>query len=426
MRACFTLNSTCQLFFVKISIAEYFKQKLMKIKITFFRLLLSAFLCTLLMHKVDAQLTTFTEGFDAAPPTNWFVINNSKPVGETSWYQGELNQGATMTFPAQSGPKTSYIAANYSNVNTKGTISDWLITPTIIIQNGATLSFWTRTVTNSAFPDRLEVRLDTRDTSTNVGTSATSVGSYKDSLLSVNPNLIVGGYPDTGWTNYTITISGINGIDTGRIAFRYFVTDGGLEGTNSNYIGIDNVVYNAGALPVTFLGFAGVLQNNIAVLKWSTTDEINNKGFDIEKSADGQTFANIGFVAGDGNTSGINNYNFSDPKVISGDNYYRLKQIDLDGNFMYSSIIKLEFSNFGWSILGNPSSNTSVQLQLDKQYDVALQVISISGAVIQTINKGNLGQGTYSIPIDLNHETSGIYIVRLMVNGQSYSKKIIK
>jgi hypothetical protein len=400
----------------------------MKRKITLFHsvLLLSLFFAGSI-NIAQAQSTTLSEGFDAAiPPTGWAVINNSAPVGTTSWGQGVPGSGSDSTFPAQSGASASYIAVKYSSVKTEGTISNWLLTPTLVLKNGGTFSFWTRTVSGSAYPDRLEVRLNSTDTTADAGTTATSVGNFTTTLLSVNPNLVTGGYPDTGWTNYTITLSGLTGIDTGRIAFRYYVTDGGINGANSNYIGIDNIVYNSGVLPVTFLNFDGVLHNNIAVLDWSTVNENNNKGFDVEKSVDGKTYNNIGFVAGTGTTRNISNYTFSDPKMISGDNYYRLKQIDLDGNFIYSSVIKLKFSNFGWSILGNPSNNTSVQLQLDKQYNVALQIISLSGNVIQTINKGNLSQGTYSIPINLSNAASGMYIVRLMVNGQNFSKKIIK
>jgi hypothetical protein len=180
------------------------------------------------------------------------------------------------------------------------------------------------------------------------------------------------------------------------------------------------------SLPVSFLSFNGVLQNSIGVLNWSTSRETNNKGFEVEKSTDGQTYNDIGFVAGTGTTSNISNYTFSDPKMISGDNYYRLKQIDLDGNFNYSSVIKLEFSKLDWTIIGNPSNNSSVQLQLDKQHNIAVQVVSIAGNVIETINKGSLGQGTYSIPLDFSHAASGMYVVRMIIDGQSSSKNIMK
>ncbi len=180
------------------------------------------------------------------------------------------------------------------------------------------------------------------------------------------------------------------------------------------------------SLPVGYLNFDGVLQNNEAVLNWQTVSEINNKGFNVQKSTDGQTFANIGYVQGHGTSQIINNYIFADPKLLSGDNYYRLQQVDLDGNFTYSGEIKLEFSKFDWSILGNPSNNTWVQLQLDKTHEVSLQVVSLSGDVILTVNKGSITQGTYGIPLNLGNAAAGMYVVRLMIDGKSYSKNMVK
>ena len=177
-------------------------------------------------------------------------------------------------------------------------------------------------------------------------------------------------------------------------------------------------------LPVTFLNFDGSLVDNKALLSWSTATEINNKGFEVEKSMDGQTFAAIGFVPGNGNSSLVNNYSYTDNKVLSGSNYYRLKQVDIDGNFNYSSTIRLDFKNFDWAIFGNPvTSNSWLQLQLAKKANVAIQIISIDGKVIQTINKGNISEGTYSLPLTLGNAPSGIYIVKLIVDNQIFAKK---
>ena len=165
----------------------------------------------------------------------------------------------------------SYIGCNYSSVDSLGTISNWLITPTLILKNGGQVTFLTRTVNHSLFPDRLEVRLNSTDTTTNVGTSDTSVGSFSNLLISINPDLVVGGYPDSSWASYTIILSGITAKDTGRIAFRYYVTDGGYNGMNSNYIGIDSFRYSAGSLPVTFTGFNGNVQNGMGLLNWSNS-----------------------------------------------------------------------------------------------------------------------------------------------------------
>ncbi len=180
-------------------------------------------------------------------------------------------------------------------------------------------------------------------------------------------------------------------------------------------------------LPVTFINFDGVLQDGKAMLSWSTATEINNKGFEVERSYDGQTFTGIGFVQGQGNSSVVNNYNYTDEKVLSGYNYYRLRQEDIDGNFNYSSTIRLDFKRFDWAIFGNPVSSASwVQVQLTKASHVAIQVLTIDGKVISTINKGNISQGTYSIPLNLGNAPAGIYVVRLLTDDGSYSKKIVK
>ena len=185
--------------------------------------------------------------------------------------------------------------------------------------------------------------------------------------------------------------------------------------------------FDGAALPVTFLNFDGVLQNDNAQLTWRTANEINNKGFDIEKSMDGHNFKAIGFVAGHGNSSNINSYNFTDIKVLSGSNYYRLKQINNDGVYTYSSAIKLDYSKFDWTVVGNPvTSNTWVQVQIDKAANVSIQVLSMTGNLLKTISKGNIEAGTYSIPLNLDKASSGMYIVKLVVDGKSFTKKVVK
>ncbi len=74
--------------------------------------------------------------------------------------------------------------------------------------------------------------------STNVGTTATDVGDFTTLLLDIDPNYVATSYPDV-WTQYTLTIAGLSGPTSGRLAFRYFVEDGGLNGNNSDYMGID-------------------------------------------------------------------------------------------------------------------------------------------------------------------------------------------
>jgi hypothetical protein len=206
--------------------------------------------------RMEAQ-QVFSESFNA--PFNpvaagWNIQNLSAPVGSTSWFQGSGNQ-----FPALSGGLNDYAAANFNNTaptGTNNTISTWLITPTLNLVNGGVLEFATR---NSIFPfgfaDRLQVYSSTAGAGTNVGagpgTATNTAGTYTNILLDINPTLVFGLYPDT-WTIYTVTLTNIPTPTVGRLAFRYYVTNGGNAGTNSNYVGIDDVSYS---LPCNFPKF---------------------------------------------------------------------------------------------------------------------------------------------------------------------------
>jgi len=176
---------------------------------------------------------------DVGDLPDWFMQNNSSPPGATGWYQG------ASYFAAQGGGANSYVAADYLNVDGGGTISNWLLTPVVTLQNGAQLSFWTRKINELApdfFPDRIQVRLSSSGSSTDVGSTATSVGAFTRLLLDINPTYATSGYPFS-WTKYTATVTGLSAAASGRLAFRYFVENAGVSGTNSDYIGIDTAAY---------------------------------------------------------------------------------------------------------------------------------------------------------------------------------------
>src|SRR5205085_1632503 len=92
-------------------------------------------------------------------------------------------------------------------------------------------------------PDRLQVRLSTNGGSVNVGITPTDVGDFTVLMLDINPTYTPTGYP-SAWTQFTVTVSGLGSPTTGRLAFRYFVENGGPSGTHSTYIGIDTFQFN--------------------------------------------------------------------------------------------------------------------------------------------------------------------------------------
>jgi hypothetical protein len=197
-----------------------------------------AVLCLLTLGSSFSQ--AINEGFAnvaGLTAAGWNQQNLSTPIGTNpNW-----GQGNTLVFPEYSAPANSYVSTNYNAVAGAGTISNWLITPTLNLSNGDVISFYTRTAAN-VYPDNLQVRMSTNGASTNVGATNTSVGDFSNLLLEINPNLTAAGYPMI-WTQYTITVSGLAAPSSGRIAFRYYVPNGGPSGVNSDLIGIDDFAY---------------------------------------------------------------------------------------------------------------------------------------------------------------------------------------
>lgn len=171
------------------------------------------------------------EGFEdvaALPAAGWAFINASAPPGTTGWFQGN-----PAFFPAASGPPSSYIAANFNNAAFGGTVSNWLLTPTVLVANGQSLQFSLRLL-GEGFLDRVEVY---------VSSSGASTSAADFSLLGAFESDV-----DTGWQDYSLLVGGLAAPASGRYAFRYVVDDTSLNG---NYVGIDTVSINAIPTPGT-------------------------------------------------------------------------------------------------------------------------------------------------------------------------------
>ena len=191
-------------------------------------------------------VTVLSESFDnvsTLPAFGWVQVNNSTAPLGTPWFQG--NAGI---FAASSGAANSYIAANFlSTGSAAGSVSNWLMTPTVALDATSVLSFLVQTA-GDGFLDKVEVRLSTSGASTNVADFSTLLGSFQASTL-------------TGWVGLTYGMSGIDAPTSGRIAFRYVVDN---VSTAGNYLGVDSVaITSAIPEPGTYLlmglGVAGLM-----------------------------------------------------------------------------------------------------------------------------------------------------------------------
>ncbi len=166
------------------------------------------------------------------------------------------------------------------------------------------------------------------------------------------------------------------------------------------------------ALPVTLTSFTVQAINNTALLQWVTASELNNDHFAIERSADGRSFTKIGRVQGFGTTSIAQHYRFTDAAPLTGNNYYRLAQVDLDGKITYSQIRLLSLNGQGGAlkVFPNPvKSALHIQLPQAAPGQNALQLYDLTGlkVLVQSVPAGSL-----QIDADITTLAPGMYIVR--------------
>jgi hypothetical protein len=203
------------------------------------RFLLFFFSLIAISTSLNAQ--AFMEGFESTYlSTGWDTLNLSGPTPGIvrAWFSS--NQFTTPPPPKEG---LLYYGANYKAEGNNGTISTWLFAPLRTLNNGDIFQFYTFTLGTGTYPDRMEIRMSTNGPSMNAGTTPTSVGDFTTLLGVINPSLTSTGYP-TAWTKYTYTLSGLPGGGlSGRFAFRYFVTNSGLNGVNGDAIGLDSVYY---------------------------------------------------------------------------------------------------------------------------------------------------------------------------------------
>jgi hypothetical protein len=184
-------------------------------------------------------------------------------------------------------------------------------------------------------------------------------------------------------------------------------------------------------LPVT-LTFNGSKSGNGNVLSWTSSSESNNKGFYLERSADGTSFSSIAFVATkaeNGNSTSSLNYSFVDGKPFSGTNYYRLMQIDRDGKTSYSTIVILKGEKTGLAIAAlypNPARNEmklSVVTLINR--NVTISITDVSGKEVKRMNYAIVA-GDNNINLNVSSLAAGTYYLRLTSGTETKTTRFIK
>ena len=197
------------------------------------------------------------------------------------------------------------------------------------------------------------------------------------------------------------------------------------DGTNGNIANI--TMHFESPTPVTLSNFSAVKQNGANKLSWTTQTEQNNKGFEIQRSADGIQFNSIGFEnsqSANGHSNGVLNYSFLDLKPSAGANYYRLNQVDFDGKSLWSKIVSVQNGATNLSIrtiYPNPvKSDLNLVLTSQLNKNVQIVITNLEGQVVYKATR-SLIAGENKIGVNMSSFVNGAYSVKATFDGTNES-----
>ncbi|MGB1019259.1 MAG: T9SS type A sorting domain-containing protein [Chitinophagales bacterium] len=195
-----------------------------------------------------------------------------------------------------------------------------------------------------------------------------------------------------------------------------------MAGTsNGNFYYFENIT-PVSTLPVELLSFsAEPTQAETVALLWKTATEIANDGFEILHSTDAENWRSIGFVKGNGNTNEANTYDFMHKNPASKLNYYKLKQIDFDGQYEYSDIVRVNIKSglMNTEIIAVYPNPLEDELNIDFEGEINIEVVNITGEVLIKSQEKMINVKTLS---------SGIYFLRIYSENNELlsTQKVIK
>ncbi len=269
------------------------------------------------------------------------------------------------------------------------------------------------------------VWLDTRDNSVS-NISALYYSNSTDGGATWSTNERLSDYFDShlGWPNqnkmgdYFDMVSDINGANLAWAA-----TFNGEQDVYYSYIADTTIV------PVELVSFSASVAANVANLKWITASELNNHGFEIERSSDLSDWRTIGFRDGKGTTTEPQTYSYLDENLSTGIYQYRLKQIDFNGNFEYSDFVEVEIAPSGFSLSQNYPNpfnpSTAISYQLPANSFATLKVYDVLGGEIVTLVNEEKPAGLYEVEFDASEFGSGVYFYQLKAGSFIETKKMV-
>lgn len=175
-------------------------------------------------------------------------------------------------------------------------------------------------------------------------------------------------------------------------------------------------------VPVELTSLSASVSGKSVIINWSTATEKNNMGFEIQRSSDKTSFAKIGYVNGSGSTTEIKNYSFADNNVLTAKSYYRLKQVDFDGSYKYSSVVEAEIGDISSYSLDqnypNPfNPSTQIKYSLLTNSNVKVTIFNALGETTKELANEVQQSGVHIVNFNAAGLSSGIYFYSIQANA---------
>lgn len=207
-------------------------------------------------------------------------------------------------------------------------------------------------------------------------------------------------------------------------------TDGGGSGADGSV----TICYTpADAAPVTMTYFRSTPQAKHIQLEWATANEVNNEGFEVQRSIDGSSFVNVGWVNGRGTANEEQTYQFTDDEVQANTTYfYRLQQMDIDGTSAFSPVRSamitdgklVQVTEFFPNPVGKGTGVASFHVNMPEAGQMAIQLIDAQGRLVKEFNQEYAaGQSTFALPV--MEVRAGQYFVRMQLGKEVLYRKLV-
>jgi len=224
-------------------------------------------------------------------------------------------------------------------------------------------------------------------------------------------------------------LSGISSPVMGKgVTIPLFTTDiDGETRDNPPEIGADEI---PGVIPVEFVSFKASATGNDVQLNWQTASETNSAYFEVERKTANSDWTKVGKLNAAGTTTKATDYSFTDKMVANGQTFYRLRQIDFNGTFSFSSQIEVLVDVPATYELSqnypNPFNPTStIRYALPQESKVTLEVYTVLGELVVSLVNDVQPAGKYSVVLNGSKLASGTYIYRLVANETVITKKMV-